>query len=184
MPGDFTMKRFGVLLGFCGLFLTVAGCGPMRTTLPVRLDDEGQKKIDESWNKAFADLGQIDHQQLLDIFVGTGAYQLGVDKLYLRSEKRTAGGLVVMEINFDRAAADQDRFEVSAFDPAGKLIRSEKYNRKEVEQTHADLFPPAAKDGKQQEEHKARWDKIVTYFPKEKEKDDPNVAKANAGPKK
>jgi hypothetical protein len=150
--------------------------------MPVRLDDEGQKKIDESWNKAFAELDKIDHQQLLDIFVGTGAYQLGVDKLHLRSEKRTAGGLVVMEIHFDRAAADQDRFEVSAFDPAGKLIRSEKFNRKEVEQTQTDLFPPAPKDGKDAPEHKARWDKVMTYFPKDKE--NPNFVKAKDDPKK
>src|ERR1700733_4859686 len=101
------MKRLGVLLGVCGIFAALTGCGPLRTPMPVRLDNEEQKKIDESWNKAFAELDQINHQQLLDIFVGTGAYQLGVDKLHLRSEKRTAGGLVVMEINFDRAAADE-----------------------------------------------------------------------------
>src|SRR5215468_9941298 len=109
--------RTPTILGF--LFL-LAGCGPLQTPMVARPDDEGQKKLDACWNKAFADLDQFNHQQLLDMYVGTNAYQLGVDKLHLRSEKRTAGGLVVMEINYDLAKPEEDRFEVSAFNQEGK----------------------------------------------------------------
>jgi hypothetical protein len=173
------MKRFSMLLGFCALHLALAGCGPMRTPMAVRLDGEGQKKFDESWDKAFAELDKIDHQELLDIFIGTGAYQIGVDKLDFRSEKKTAGGLVVMEVHFNRATPAEDRFEVSAFDPAGNRIRHERYGREEVERTHAFLFGPqwkAPENGmelpgfaEKRAEFQARWGKALRFFPKDKD---------------
>jgi predicted small lipoprotein YifL len=165
-------------LAILGFFLALAGCGPLQMPMAARPTDEGQKKLDACWDKAFADLDQINHQQLLDIYVGTNAYQLGVDKLHLRSEKRTAGGLVVMEINYDRANAAEDRFEVSAFNQNGKLIRHERYDRKEVEQTRTDLFASKWQDKadndppeviEQRAKITARWEKVATYFPKEAE---------------
>src|SRR3954469_18665464 len=108
------MKRLALLSSACALaFLAVVGCGgPMRVPLPARLDDETQKKVDESWNRALTPADRLGHQDLLDGVVGTQAYQLGVDTFSLRAEKRFDGGRVVMEVAFDRARPADDRFEV------------------------------------------------------------------------
>ena len=78
------MKRLSILVTLCGI-LVIAGCGPMTSPLPPRLEVEQQKVVDEAWEKALAPIDRVDHQVLLDSFVGTGAYQNGVDKLFLRS---------------------------------------------------------------------------------------------------
>jgi len=169
---------FGMLMAFS---LCVVGCGPLRSPMAPRPTEEGQKKLAESWEKAFAELDKIDHQQLLDIYVGTNAFQLGVDKLYFRSEKRSSRGLVVMEIHYDFAKPSDDRFEVIVFDSDNKVLRKERYGREEVETTRSELF-----DGKREfygdekkdspelaerrAKHKARWERITSYFPKDEEK--------------
>jgi hypothetical protein len=130
-----------VLLLLCGAALvTLHGCGPMRMPMPVRLDDESQKSFDQAWEKALTPVGRFNHQGLLDVFLLTQAYQAGVDKLTLRSEKKTAAAVVVMEIEFDRLKPEQDRFEVKIYDHGRKLLRRESYSRKEVEDTYSDLF--------------------------------------------
>src|SRR5689334_1244025 len=135
------MKRLALLSSACALaFLTAVGCGPMKTPLPARLDDETQKKVDESWDRAFTPADRLVRQDLLDVMVGTQAYQLGVDTFALRAEKRIAGGRVVMEVAFDRARPGDDRFEVSVYDAAGKLVRSERYSRQEIDEAYGILF--------------------------------------------
>jgi hypothetical protein len=145
-----------------------------------RLDDEAQKEIEAAWEKALSPVDRLDHQLLLDVFVGTGAYQRGVDKLFFRSEKRYAGGLVVMEVHYDRTAPAEDRFEVKVLDSGGKLLRQERYSREEVEQTYRALYgdaPRPLQEGEQEapqaaekrSKHQARWGKIEELFPKPKE---------------
>jgi hypothetical protein len=169
------MKRL-VLPGLaCALiFLTAVGCGPMKAPLPARLDPETQKKIDESWDRAFAPADRLGHQDLLDVMVGTQAYQLGVDTFSLRAEKRFAGGKVVMEVGFDRARPNDDRFEVTVYDPAGKLVRAERYTRQEVEDTYHALFG----NSPERADHAARWEKIRNLFPEVK--DEPKDGKPAA----
>lgn len=119
----------------------IVGCGPLHTPLPTRLDEEAQKSADQSWNDAFTPADRLDHQSLLDAFVSTQAYQNGVDKLALRSEKKLKNGLVIMEIHFDRLKPDDDRFEVSVYDEANERIRHERYSRDELERTYKEIFP-------------------------------------------
>jgi hypothetical protein len=169
------MKRFALLSSACVLaFLAVVGCGPMKTPLPARLDDETQKKFDESWNRAFDPTDRLGHDDLLDAMVGTQAYQLGVDTFALRAEKRITGGKVVMEVAFDRTRPGDDRFEVSVHDDAGKRVRSERYSRQEIDAAYDVLFavppedpnapdPPAV--AARRAAHKARWEKINSLFP-------------------
>ena len=90
------MKRFALPGLACALALTFIGCGPMQTPMPPRLDPDSQKQVDDSWNKAFEPVSRFDRKGLLDVMVGVQAYQLGVDSFALRSEKRFAGGKVVM----------------------------------------------------------------------------------------
>ena len=172
---DSLMKRLSILVTLCGS-LVIAGCGPMTSPLPPRLDGESQKTVDDAWEKALAPIDRLDHQVLLDSFVGTGAYQNGVDKLFLRSEKRFSGGLVVMEIHFDRTTPGEDRFEVTVTNQEGKALRRERYNRAEVEKTYRELFDKPATLAKDEQEppelaekrakFEARWAKINEVFPK------------------
>src|SRR4051794_33313179 len=115
------MKRFLLLVPACALAITF-GCRPMQMPMPQRFAPELQKEIDDSWNRAFTPPNKLDHDDLLDVMVGTQAYQLGVDAFILRAEKRFAGGTVVMEVWFDRTKSEEDRFELSVRDSAGNLV--------------------------------------------------------------
>ena len=68
--------------------------------LPQRFDPDTQRQIDDGWNRAFTPANALSRQELLDVMVGTQAYQHGVDTLHLRATKAFAGGSVVMEIGF------------------------------------------------------------------------------------
>jgi hypothetical protein len=173
------MSRIACLTSAFATAVLIAGCGPLQRPMVARLGEEGQKKIDESWEKALAPVNQLDHQTLLDVFITTGAYQLGVDKVYFCSEKRFSKGLVIMEIHYDRAAPAVDRFEVKVLDNAGKIVRQERYTRDEVQKTTEDLnvfLPDPAKDEKEppalaekRAQREARMKKILEFFPKVEE---------------
>ncbi|HVS40052.1 MAG TPA: hypothetical protein VMS17_31120 [Gemmataceae bacterium] len=183
------MKRFAWLVGFCALAL--CGCGPMQMPMPVRLDDENQKQIDEAWNKALTPIDHFDHQAMLDAFLISHAYQVGVDKLSFHSEKMTATGLVVMEIHFDRSLPAEDRFEVRIYDAALKLLRLEAYSRQEIEREYRELFvdcttlEQAERDGSATPEQskrlaalKARMEAVEAVFPKDEPKKEDRKVKA------
>ena len=154
------MRRAPLLLVFA-----VAGCGPLPAPMPTRLDDNSQKEIDAAWDAALTPVGKYDRRRWLDALVGTQAYQAGVDTLTLRSEKRFAGGRVVMEVFFDRAKPDDDRFVVTVFDPAGAVARQEWYSRAEVEQTAGELFRPGP-GARPNEAIDARWKQIEEMLPR------------------
>src|SRR5687767_5411722 len=120
------------VVGICAA-LIVVGCGPVARPLPQRLSVDEQKQIDDHWNDALSPVEKHDRQTWLDVFVATQAYQVGVETLDLRSEKKWAGGRVVMEIHFDRTKPADDRFEVTVYDFVGKVLRRERYGREELE---------------------------------------------------
>lgn len=134
------MKRFCFLVGCCLLGLATGACGPLHIPMPPRLDDEHQRAIDESWEKALTPVDGFDHQALLDILIGTTAYQAGVDQFMLRSEKKFSGGTVIMEVQFNRFVPNMDRFEVTILDRKGHPIRHETYSRDNIETTYRELF--------------------------------------------
>ena len=70
----------------------------MQMPMPVRLNEEEQKNIDQAWDKALTPVDRLDHVAMLDAFLITHAYQVGVDKLTFHSEKKVAAGMVVMDI--------------------------------------------------------------------------------------
>ena len=112
--------------------------GPM----PPRLEADSQKEIDEGWEKALAPIDHLDRQTMLDALIVSQAFQAGVDRLSFRSEKNYSGGLVVMEIHFDRAKPADDRFDVIVQDPNGKELRRLTYGRPEIESAARDLVHP------------------------------------------
>ena len=162
------MKRPIATAFICG-FALCFGCRPMTAPMPARLEPESQTKVDDAWEKALAPVDRLDHGLLLDTLVGVGAYQNGVDKLHFRSEKRYSGGLVVMEIHFDRSKPAEDRFEVTVLNKEGNAIRRERYTREEVETTERDLFDKRTAGQAEAPEiaakRQARWDKIEAIFP-------------------
>ena len=168
--------RISCVMLSIALILCLAGCGPLTAPMPVRLDVDSQKQIDESWEKSLTPVDRLDQQLWLDVFVGAGVYQYGVDKLYFRSEKRYSGGLVVMEVHFDRALPNDDRFEVKVIDQNGKILRTERYGRAAVEKTYHDLFANGSKDPAKPnppgfEQNMAdRWEKIRELLPNAGEK--------------
>ncbi len=181
------MKRFAVSGLACALAAVVVGCGPMQSPLPQRFDAENQKTIDESWDRAFTPVDRFDHQGLLDLMIGTQAYQFGVDMFSLRAEKHFAGGKVVMEVSFDRTKPDDDRFEVTVFDKEGKFVRLERFHRKEVEETYGALYvnlpppidanlPNQPKVAAPRAGHEARWNRIREIFPQPNEPVKPGPA--------
>lgn len=166
------MFRLTALAPLCALAL--AGCGHPASPLPPRTDAGTQKLIDDAWDQAMDPPTKLGRSELLDVLVGTQAYQHGVDTFALRAEKRFAGGRVVMEIAFDRSQPDDDRFEVSVFDDTGKPLRKERFTRDEVEEAYAALCVPPPQPGNAPEqpalaarraEYEARWKKITEVFP-------------------
>ena len=164
----------------CALALVLTGCGLMQSPMPQRLPEDSQKEIDACWDRAFAPADKLDHQSLLDVMVGTQAYQLGVDSFTLRAEKRITGGAVVMEVHFDRTQPAEDRFLVTVIDANERIVRSERYSRQEVEATYDILFvhphgnvhaPGGLQVGEKPErraEREARWARIQKLFPENK----------------
>ena len=132
------MRRTVFILCMCALSL-VQGCRPLMSPMPVRLEDEQQKSINESWEKTLVPVDRFDSQTLLDIFLATNAYQCGVDKLEFLSEKRYSGGTIVMEIHYDRLFPEKDRFTVKILDSQGKILRQESYDRKQIDKTDKEL---------------------------------------------
>jgi len=131
----------------CGaaLVLSVVGCGPLTTPMPARLNDDQQKQIDASWNAALTPVFKLDRRAVMDLMVLRYAFELGVDRLELKSEKDLASGKAVMEIHIDRTKPGDDRFDFYVLNKAGAEVRRERYTRAEVEATaqafhdHGDL---------------------------------------------
>jgi len=156
--------------------------------MPPRLSPESQKQIDDGWDGALTPANKLGHQELLDVLVGVQLYQFGVDALAFRAEKRFAGGTVVMEVSYDRTRPNDDRFAVTVRDPSGKVVRTDHYNRNEIDATYHDLFgvrpsvaDRAAEVPVRRADHVARWEKIRSLFPEAK--NDQAGGAPNPGPK-
>lgn len=169
-----------LLILFCGsLAVALSGCGPLRAPMPPRLDDDSQKSVNESWEKALSPVDRFNNQALLDTLLVTGAYQCGVDKLEFRSEKTFSGGVVVMEIRYDRSAPDRDRFTVTVRDRQGNVLRQEHYGREQIETTYHELSIDlnnlrwkreqgiaSAEELQKLKDYEARLARIESVFPK------------------
>lgn len=176
-------RTIGLVFSFGVCALTLSGCGPMTQPLPERLPDDQQKEIEDHWNAALSPVEKHDRETWLLAIVATRAYQHGVDSLDFRSEKKWAGGRVVMEIHFDRAKPADDWFEITVLDHAGQVLRRERFGREEIERVVAELnereLPPKGAEpdppeiAAQRASQEARKKRIEAVFPKMKEKSEP-----------
>jgi hypothetical protein len=121
--------------------IALVGCGPMPTgPMPPRLDADQQKQFDDGWEKALTPVDNLDRQTMLDALTITQGFQVGVDRLSFRSEKKFSGGNVVMEIEFERAVPAKDRFQITILDKSGAELRKLTYGRQEVETAFNDFY--------------------------------------------
>ena len=77
--------------------LLVVGCGPVTKPMVTRLDEDQQRSVDAAWECMFSPPDRLDSTLLLDVLIANQAHQLGVDSLWLISEKRVSGGLIIMD---------------------------------------------------------------------------------------
>ncbi|HKA07380.1 MAG TPA: hypothetical protein VKD71_08995 [Gemmataceae bacterium] len=132
------MRTLVALLAFS--VFVVAGCVPMKSgPLPSQLLDDDQRRVDDCWERALTPIDRLEREPFLDALIITQGYQLGVDRLHLRSEKDFSSGVVVMEIRITRKRPVDDRFEVSVLDKNGKVLRDFMYSREEVERVQREL---------------------------------------------
>lgn len=112
--------------------LAVTGCGVLSFPMVVRLNAEEQKKVDDAWINMLTPAGRLDRQTLRDALVARQLHEAGVDELRLVSKKRVSGGLVVMEVEFDREHPGFDGFTLTYMNPAGLELRRERFTFEEV----------------------------------------------------
>lgn len=126
------------------MLLACHGCGPFVMPMVPRLAPDQQASVDAAWSSALAPPDRLDRQALLDGLMASHAYQVGVDRMTYRSEKSFDAGMAVMDIAFDRMNPGVDRFTVTIFDRAGRIVRQEHYDRALVENTYSELFVESA----------------------------------------
>lgn len=159
--------------------LVVAACGPIIVPMGHRLTPDQQQVVDQSWQRALAADEELGRQGWLDLMVSSFAFEYGVDRFHFTSEKQVDDRLVTMEIWFDREKPDADAFEVTVFDAERKILRKERYNRAEVEESITAMYPqgqPA--DGivtdewkKEEARRVARRARVQKIFPEPKRSD-------------
>ncbi len=127
------------ILSLLLLTLSVAGCGPLFVPMPPRLDPDEQKQADESWHNMLTPPDRVDREALLGALTFFEMYQSGIDRLDFHSEKHVDEKRVVMDIHFQRENPDDDAFYVTVFGSNGRVLRTERYSRDEVEKLRFNL---------------------------------------------
>jgi len=131
-------RRNPIVSAVCQLLLFVdmaagAGCGPTTQPMVQRLPPESQQQVDVAWDNMLTPPSRLDRALLLDVIVCNRFHQTGVDRLVLRSEKRTRQGTVVLEVNFEKNDPARDEFVVRLVNSNGVELRRERYSRNDVE---------------------------------------------------
>lgn len=169
------MKRLSLSLNSIATIglLGVAACGPIIVPMGSHLTPDQQQVVDQSWQRALAADDELGRQGWLDLMVGSFAFQYGVDRFHFTSEKEVDNRLAVMEVRFNRAQPDDDAFEITVFDGERKILRKERYNRADVEESIAAMYDTNASADAQSENWKrltqdreARRHRIERIFPR------------------
>lgn len=112
----------------------LTGCGTFGVKpIPVRLSEAGQQRYEYGWDHLVALGPQVGRTALLDTLLIGQAWHMGVDRLYLRSEKQVGDVRVVMETQFDRALPEDDMFAVTFYDAEDRVERREVFTPAEFD---------------------------------------------------
>ena len=125
---------------FAILTLMLPACGPLMLPMIPRLDEEQQKQVDTAWHNMLTPSDRLSRETLLDTLSSSYFYAAGIDRADYRAEKQVDNLQVVMEIHFNRTHPAADAFYVNIYEPDGKLLRSERYSRGDVEKMQQDLM--------------------------------------------
>jgi hypothetical protein len=111
------------------------GCGRvMPVPMVDRLEPEKQFEVDVAWHNMLTPPDRLDRTLLLDVLLLHQFHAHGVDRLRLTSEKWLVGGVVVMEVVFERDDPARDAFWVTYQDDSGNVLRQERYSRVDIEE--------------------------------------------------
>jgi hypothetical protein len=109
-----------------------------------RLDPAEQAQVDQMWANMLSTPDRLDRGLLLDVMLTFELHQLGVDRATYHAEKNVAGGgVVVMDMQFDRLKPLDDWFFVEIFDHDHKSLRKERYAGDEIWAHYNDLLGPS-----------------------------------------
>jgi hypothetical protein len=92
------------------------------------------------WNNMLVTPDRLDRELLLDVLLTFEMHEQGVDRATYHAEKDYAGGVVVMEMKYDRLKPLEDWFFVEVFDKQKKSIRKEHYSGEEIWSHYSDTF--------------------------------------------
>ncbi len=127
------MPRPSIVLVLLAGVMLPSCTGPLIQPMVVRLDNEKQARVDAVWDTLVKSKEGDTRRVMLDVIAVGQLIQVGVDRANYRAEKQVAGGVVVMEVFYDRAQPTVDRFVVELYDGDWQLKRRESYTRDEVE---------------------------------------------------
>ena len=114
------------------LLALLCGCGPLMFPAVQRLEPEEQAQVDRMWNNMLTPPQRLVRGVLLETIATFYLFQIGEDRLTMRSEKDYAGGTAVMTVTFDRAKPAVDALVIDLLDRRGRPVRSETYTGQEV----------------------------------------------------
>lgn len=111
------------------------GCsGPLGIPMVMRLEDEKQAQVTETWDAMLTPADRVERTLLLDTILAGQLHQTGVDELEFTSRKYTTEGMVVMEVRFARENPELDEFTFEYFDYDGNELRRERFQFDEVDE--------------------------------------------------
>ena len=113
--------------------LVVLGChGPLTAPAMRRLDPDEQAQVDRMWNNMLVKPDRLDRELLLDVLLTFELHEEGVDRTTYHSEKDFAGGVVLMDMKYNRQKPLEDWFFVEILDHDKKVLRKEHYSGDEI----------------------------------------------------
>lgn len=137
------MTQRTLLIALVGFILL--GCqGPLTAPAFRRLAPEEQAQVDRMWNNMLATPDRLDRNLLLDVMLAYELHQYGVDRATYHAEKDYAGGVVLMDIKYDRQKPLDDWFFVEIRDRANHTVRKEHYSGDEIWSHCQDLWHSTA----------------------------------------
>jgi hypothetical protein len=101
--------------------------------MPDRLGDDEQQAQDYGWQQLVARGATVDRQTLLDVVLLHQLYHVGVDHLYLVSERQVGKVRVVMESQFERQHPEADTFVVRFLDDHEQMLRQDVFTSDELD---------------------------------------------------
>lgn len=128
------------LASIIALLVPTVGCLLHSSPLPMRLDDETQRGVNDAWQNALTPVDRLDRDLLLDVMLNYAMYWHGVDRVRATAEKDLISGRVIMEVSFDRSQPpESDTFSITVVDASDRILRVERFSRFDIDARRANM---------------------------------------------